>query len=149
MTEIDVEGIKARADAATPGPWEAFGKAVAAPIADGRCNCAGGIPESSYVHEPHCGLEPLILDVSLADAEFIAHARQDVPALLDRIAELEAERDAMRPVVENAKTWAACQRLVIRQAELGINQQQRRCRDEVELLAAVDEFETRANEETP
>jgi hypothetical protein len=41
-----------------------------------------------------CVMDPAALDDGYPD--FIAHARQDVPALLDRIEVLEGERDALR-----------------------------------------------------
>jgi len=74
MSEIDLAAIRARSDAATPGPWRAFHHATEAEVsyvgADGHA-----VAEVRHV----------------ADAEFIAHARTDVPALLARIAELEAD----------------------------------------------------------
>jgi hypothetical protein len=77
MSEIDLAEVKARADAASPGPWY--------PETD---------PDASPGVWTDRGAE-LGFDTNRAeDAEFIAHARTDVPALLARIAELEAERDA-------------------------------------------------------
>lgn len=71
---VDVEAIRARADAATPGPWESS-------------------------HEPRHArarvwAEAGTVDVcemlsSIMDERFIAHARADVPALCDA---LERER---------------------------------------------------------
>lgn len=66
---MTLEQIRARADAATPGPWyvEQMGnhhEDVLALSEDG-----------SYVIAEHAG----------DDAEFIAHAREDVPRLLDAL----------------------------------------------------------------
>jgi hypothetical protein len=71
----DLEQIKQRAEAATPGPWTSF---------DGR---------SHIIHEEDgfiaiCQYRPL----PNANAEFIAHAREDIPALLAVIDELTAQQ---------------------------------------------------------
>lgn len=95
MSELDLDTIRARCEAATPGPWDPA-EALAALFARG----------------------------TLEDAAFVAHAREDVPALLARVDELEAtvaqagaaiagigrERDALRAAVEKAhgylEVWA-------------------------------------------
>ena len=63
MTEpLDIEAIKARCEAATEGPWETDGSQV---------TCYGGegaITERLGIHE---------------DARFIAHARTDLPAVVE------------------------------------------------------------------
>jgi hypothetical protein len=75
MTTDDLAAIKARADAATPGPWAIdFGSVVASDGEDFVTPC--------YPDER-----------GQLDADFIAHAREDVPALLARVRELEADRD--------------------------------------------------------
>ena len=74
MTDLDLAAIQARADAATPGPWTlgiVYGTVM---------RSSGG---------------NIARDSTEANAEFIAHARTDVPALLARIAELEAGRDEL------------------------------------------------------
>lgn len=89
MTELNLDAIQARLDAATPGPWVADGTEISQhwsrpepwePVATNDIACmaycyggqARGI-ENSY------------------DAEFIAHAREDVELLVARVRELEAE----------------------------------------------------------
>ena len=67
-----LDEIEARANAATPGPWEADGSAhvlTAGNTATFVARCAD--PDGS--------------DAGVPDAEFIAHARTDVPALLDAL----------------------------------------------------------------
>lgn len=79
MSELDLEAIRARANAATPGPWEAF------------------LPENEYVvvvgpdndHLAHVFGNLAYGGEETDNAAFITHAREDVPALLGRIAELE------------------------------------------------------------
>ena len=58
-----LDEIEARANAATEGPWELLG---------------GG----EYVSGPDILVAPDDGGVTSADAEFIAHARQDVPAFV-------------------------------------------------------------------
>ncbi len=79
MILADLEAIKRRCEAATPGPWTTLG----AVVADGS-SC---------------------LDDRARNAEFIAHAREDVPALLEAVerllsmltdAQTEAEMQAER-----------------------------------------------------
>lgn len=67
---IDLAAIRARADAATPGPWDP------------------GIVYGTVIRRQ--GGTPVASTRGQADAELIAHARTDIPGLLGRIAELEA-----------------------------------------------------------
>lgn len=94
--------IREREQAATPGPWRTHD---------------GFVPAGGYVAtvlsgegnatEPRAWLptfsndtgSPMARNVE-ADAEFMAHAREDVPALLAHIVELEADRTEAR--------WTAC-----------------------------------------
>jgi hypothetical protein len=87
-----VEAIKARADAATPGPWnwEARGvwteyeQAIGGPVLDEpgpRDQASGTI---GYVGD----LYPRGFNHPSENMEFVAHARADVPWLLERAAEL-------------------------------------------------------------
>ena len=78
LTKRDLESIKERAEKATPGPW-----------------CVAG-SERDYVIAKHgdserCSDNPVIyadddcLHGRKEDAEFIAHARSDVPQLVDEV----------------------------------------------------------------
>ena len=81
MTDEQLAAIRARADAATPGPWKAFKnyddyntiRPESAQDCEHIFNCEmyGGTPPGD------------------ADAEFIASARKDIPALLDEIERLK------------------------------------------------------------
>lgn len=62
----DLDEIEARANAATKGPWEIIG---------------GG----EYVSGPDILVAPGEGGVTDADAEFIAHARRDVPRLIGAV----------------------------------------------------------------
>jgi hypothetical protein len=100
---IDLAAIKARADAATEGPWE-FGTA---PHPDSNET------KAEYVANASCGDGPLWVawapnltddgyaylvtgitgdgPTSEANATFIAHAREDVPKLVAEVKQLRAE----------------------------------------------------------
>ena len=82
---MSLETIKERADAATPGPWAQSGNAA-------RPHWYVSNPEV-LVHGFGMVREPDTVKATVerwtADAAFIAHARQDIPALL-RVAEAAA-----------------------------------------------------------
>lgn len=99
--------IEARANAATPGPWRAVDKSVRtdkqrpdlglynhAPNAwdGGICNTIGG----GYYSRKGDGVNVLARD----NAAFIAHARTDIPWLIARVRELEAQAALDATVVE-------------------------------------------------
>jgi hypothetical protein len=89
--------IAARAEAATPGPW---------------CTDAWEIYQgdeylpgiSAWIGETCRGTSTPEQD--RADAEFVAHARTDVPALLARVAELEAHVEALLEERHRTNEWA-------------------------------------------
>jgi hypothetical protein len=79
--------ISRRTELASPGPWLAF--------VEGRDHHSGDSfiriedPNSDiYVTKSQTGLSGV--PVSAADLDFIAHARQDVPRLLDEVIRLRA-----------------------------------------------------------
>jgi hypothetical protein len=76
ISEEQLMAIEARCAAATPGPWESW--------IEGRDHLAG-------CHFIRTGREDIYLTgATLADQDFIAAARQDVPMLLALIQELKA-----------------------------------------------------------
>lgn len=90
--------IRARADAATPGHWGTYydGKGTytieAQPrLIPGHGNVSEGVV-ATLTGEHGDGM-------TYANARFAAHARDDVPFLLDRIAELESQ-------VKRVRDWA-------------------------------------------
>lgn len=85
MTQTELEAIKARAAAATPGPWEFDGKGDIVPDGD----------KSDFVAMIHYSAE---------DAEFIAHARADVPALVAEVERLRAENAKLDEMLD---LWAS------------------------------------------
>jgi hypothetical protein len=85
---LDIEAIKARAEAATPGPWNAVRQWSPKPD---RWNVNG------YRYGPPAHRTGLtwgeaggerIAETSEANARFISHARSDVPALVAEVARL-------------------------------------------------------------
>lgn len=84
---IDLDGIEARAKAATPGPW------TAVPTLNGGTVVHLSDGESVYLD-------------SAATGAFIATAREDVPALCARVRELEAGAVAIAAAFDLAATRA-------------------------------------------
>lgn len=89
-TESDLEAIEARCAAASPGPWTSF--------VEGRDHMSGDdfirVGESDdepdmYVSRAGAGS---VRPASAADLDFIAAARQDVPALIAEVRRLRAAR---------------------------------------------------------
>lgn len=76
MSDERLEQIQARAVAATPGPWDCYGDG-AHEVFD-----AGEYSDG----DPGEVVAPVV--TKLNDAEFIAHAREDIPALLAEVARL-------------------------------------------------------------
>jgi hypothetical protein len=92
LTEERLAEIKARADAATPGPWR-FTAWDDSSFMLVYGILAGEAPDSPIVAYAEHDRGPEVAD---ADMEFIAHAHQDVPYLLEvverlrkRVAQLE------------------------------------------------------------
>lgn len=80
LSEDDIVEIKRRSEHATPGPWKSY--------VEGREQMSG----SSFIMT---GDEDIYLTgATVADQDFIAHARQDISALLvevDRLRKLLAK----------------------------------------------------------
>lgn len=85
MLDSDLDAIEARANAATPGPWEANGADVTTRyISHGKGLVRWQI--ASYV-DPR-------------DLTFIAHAREDVPALVAEVRRLRGIEQEMEDLEE-------------------------------------------------
>jgi hypothetical protein len=83
---LDLDAIEARAEAATPGPWIVSGGVIHSPIREPWDGKPNAVIVDAHIFEPN--------------ADFIAHARTDIPAL---VAELRAARE----VVEAAAGFSA------------------------------------------
>lgn len=83
LTTERLEAIRQRAEKATEGPWFNTEYHVAT-----KPNIRGGYPsDSASVCEINDG--EYIENLNMADAEFIAHARQDIPDLLSEVERLK------------------------------------------------------------
>ena len=91
---LDLEAIKARAEAATKGPWGARELPQMVRGANATLHSAHGTGEVwSVEFSPEIGST-----VSISDAEFIAHARTDIPALIAEVERLRGIVDRVREV---------------------------------------------------
>ena len=90
---IDLEAIKARAQAATPGEWyvERCGD-----FDDPSFIIAGVVRDRYGDNALNCGSDEAL-------GQFIAHARTDVPALVAEVERLTAERDIWQERAHNAE----------------------------------------------
>ena len=81
---IDLDVIRARADAATSGPWKLWGMSVLAdPVGDSNLDTAIHVADTSYRNAQG--------KLRTNDADFIARARTDVPDLLAEVERLRGE----------------------------------------------------------
>ena len=79
LSEPDLREIEIRANAASPGPWKSF--------VEGRDHTSG----SSFIMtgpEGSRGDDIELIGATIADQDFIASARQDVPKLIKEIRSL-------------------------------------------------------------
>ena len=97
MTDTSPENVARMLEGVTPGPWEHD------PIEGYQFNiysddATGSIlaTTTGFQYAPRKPAE------KLANARFIAYAREAVPALAARLAEVEAERDTTRGALMNA-----------------------------------------------
>lgn len=86
MSELDLAAIRERAESATPGPWVAIPNVRPAVVSDDGDGYWTDVADA-FEEE--------------ADAEFVAHAREDVPALL-------AEVDRLRDAAEDREATDCC-----------------------------------------
>jgi len=89
VSGLDLDAIRARADAATEGPWE--------------CEPAAFGPRW-FVYNASRGLAG---DVRPDDAIFIAHARSDVPALVGEVEHLRAENAKLSALYATLRSQVA------------------------------------------
>ena len=96
----DLDAIRARCEAATPGPWTAYNANEGT-----EYQPAWEVANDAFHNPPADEDAPWIavhLETGIKDdAEFIAHAREDVPALLAALASSRAEVE--RLTRENAR----------------------------------------------
>jgi hypothetical protein len=76
MADEELDRIETRLREAAPGPWISF--------VEGRDHDSG----SSFIQTPASDIE--LSGATVADQDFIAHARQDLPRLLIEVRRLRA-----------------------------------------------------------
>jgi hypothetical protein len=94
ITQEELEAIRKCAEAATPGPWQ-----------------VGAVPNLIFVETLNSELVLEKASGSMQDyntAEFIAHAREDVPKLLAEIARLNLANDTLRGNIKTIETLTEC-----------------------------------------
>lgn len=94
LTDEELTQIKERAEKATKGPWD-----VDVPV-DYCTNC-----KNEYeIVQSELFLAPIVAELrNIEDAEFIAHAREDIPKLIVEIEELRAENQRYRIALEEIR----------------------------------------------
>ena len=100
MTEERIAEIRGREKAATQGPWEAgkddFTKNIIEAVKD------RGTIIVQRRDDPNMFWNSIIpLKQTFSDADFIAHAREDIPALLDEVERLRAENEVLEKALED------------------------------------------------
>ena len=95
ITDKRLTDIRARLAAATEGPWSV----------DGPAQCGPG--DTLTVYPVEDGGTIAYVRPSWDDAEFIAHAREDIPALLAEVERLREELAKARAVTEDKVERAA------------------------------------------
>lgn len=97
MSPIDLAAIAARADAATPGPWERASER--ADIDSTVLRHGVRVVSASAHRRPRWLMYGEVFHIKSMEAnlEFAAHAREDVPALL---AEVDRLRAALKDIAD-------------------------------------------------
>ena len=91
--DAQVQEIRARLEAATPGPWLTLKRAP--DLGATEIGAQLDTPDARVIADTELwGRKPT--EQNVQDAAFIAHAREDVPYLLARLDALTAERDVLR-----------------------------------------------------
>jgi hypothetical protein len=80
LDDAELKQIRQRCESAKPGPWKSF--------VEGRDHTSG----NSFIMTgsgKNRGQDIELSGATVADQDFIAHARQDIPRLLDEIVRLK------------------------------------------------------------
>lgn len=102
MTDETLKAISSRAERATEGPWRSIDGQIGCRDRENGCECHGFGIESDHripslvANADFEGITTGIL--RRPDATFIAHAREDVPALVEEVRRLRAELAEVRRV---------------------------------------------------
>lgn len=124
MTEAQLAEIEERDDAATRPPWYWYDERELV----GRAG-ESDVYEYDFVvldidHDGGCGCRSachLQVEISDPDAEFIAAAREDVPALVAEVRRLRAEADKLTGLYEAALTDRNVYKLIIAEVDRALH----------------------------
>lgn len=97
-----LDAIKARADAASKGPWQSYSGKLRPKLPTVINEVRGPGSNTIVAWGGFDGVDASNKQKK-ADAKFIAHVRDDVPFLLEKITALSAERDAALARAEKAE----------------------------------------------
>jgi hypothetical protein len=89
LSATELAAIESRCAAASPAPWESFVEGRDHLAGDGFIRVGGpdgAEPDMYLSRAAGSGLQP----ATIADQDFVAHARQDIPRLLAEVRRLEA-----------------------------------------------------------
>jgi hypothetical protein len=90
MTDEELNAIEARANAASPGPWRRARNVELVEAPDAECVSIAGSNNCDHIQ-------------GSVDMDFIAHAREDVPALVAEVRRLREALIQTHNHVENAR----------------------------------------------
>lgn len=103
LTDEEIEEIKARAEAATPGPWKWWTSNSWNRLKRDDCGVTQNVAEPFVSRsDNHPGLS-----INEEDMAFIAHARTDIPALLSALEAEKKRADEAEALAERLKREAA------------------------------------------
>ena len=98
MAELDYDALQRLVDAATPGPWVNYSP-------NPKTTREQAIYSEWLETDPEARSSEIAALLTPKDAAFIAASRSAVPALLDRVRELVAERDALDAAFDRDLPW--------------------------------------------
>jgi|GEM_PF-1537236 len=94
MEQKKIDEIRARCEAATPGEWHALDDWL--------------VYTGDYIEGTGISNEQMVCTTKDGAAKFIAHARQDIPELLDEIDRLTAEVKMWKETAEYSDSVVGC-----------------------------------------
>lgn len=115
LTPDQLAEIEQRAAAAADGPWSVYHEA---PTPPNRWNHNRSVWAEKVGEYSVCDLDGTN---SEADSEFIAHAREDIPALLATVRELQARIAQLEQIIEPGKASGMAQALFDLASECGMS----------------------------
>lgn len=109
LTDAELREMRARCEAATPGPWKMHHRFVSAKDTDDECAGLG------WDFDPDCPTnppEPMLRGVfaRAADAHFLMSARTDMPRLIDEVERLREQVRMLREVLTHSSFAAQGQK---------------------------------------